>query len=82
MTWLQFSLDTTAARVEELEDLMLATGAVAVDALGVVFNDLEIVLLGDIPDGGHVRALTIEVYRDDGLGLFRDGRGVFHCHSI
>ncbi len=30
MTWLQFSLDTTAARVEELEDLMLATGAVAV----------------------------------------------------
>ena len=52
----------------------LEARAVGADALGVVLDDLELVLVGNLLDGRHVGALAVEVDRDDGLGLGGDGR--------
>src|ERR1035437_4266423 len=60
------------SRITELADLELRS--VRANALSVVFDDLELVLLGDLIDGDHVRALPVEVDGYDGLGFRGDGR--------
>ena len=45
------------------------------DGLGGVLDDHQIVRLGDVEDGGHVRHPTGQMHRHDGPRLCRDGGG-------
>ena len=61
-----------ANRVAQLADLeAVARGP---ERLRVVFDDQQLMLVGDLADGLHVGALAVQVDRHDGLGLRCDGR--------
>ena len=61
-----------ADRVAQLADLEAV--AARADALRVIFDHQQLVLVRDLADGLHVRALPVEVHRHNRLGLGRDGR--------
>ena len=67
-------LDDEAGRdgIAQLADLEGV--ASSVNRLGIVFNDDQLVLVGDLLDGRHVGALTIQVHGDEAFGLGGDGR--------
>ena len=57
--------------VAQVPDLELRS--VRADGLGVVLDNLEVMLVGNLLDGGHVGALAVKVDGNDGLRLRRDG---------
>ena len=67
--WMMKLVQTASLNCADLEAV-----AARADSLGVVLDHQELVLVGDLADGLHVGALAVEMDRDDGLGLGRDGR--------
>ncbi len=60
------------SRIAQFADFETVAGCA--NGLGVVFDDKQLMLVGDFADGLHVSALAVKVNRHDGLGLRRDGR--------
>ena len=68
MTWLQLRLDTDPTRVERLEQLMLATGAVAVTMEDNADQPVLEPGVGETPLWGHTRLTGHPVRQYLGIG--------------
>ena len=67
-------LDDKTDRRRVAQFAHLEAVAVRSDPLGIVFDEAEFVFGSNLLDGEHVGALTVQVHRDNGPGLRRNGR--------
>ena len=65
--WMMKLVEVASTQVADLEAV-----ARRVDRLGVVFDHAQPVSVGDLLDGRHVGALSVEMHGDDGPGPGRD----------